>query len=70
MVGRPGGERVSKIRRVIVHIADGADLSALADRVSQYHVEIIARRLKQSDLSAAQKIEVIDRIAHNLRGRG
>lgn len=61
---------MGKIRQVIVHIADDADLSALTDRVSQYHVEIIARRLKQSDLSVEQKIAVIDRIAEDLRGRG
>ena len=59
---------MSKIRQVVVHIAD-ADLSALEDRVSQYHADIIDRRLKQSKLSVDQKIEVIDRILNSLKMR-
>ncbi|MGM9600742.1 MAG: hypothetical protein ACI3W5_04020 [Faecousia sp.] len=58
---------MSKIRQVIVHIADDADLSALADRVSQYHADIIERRLKESDLPADQKSAVIDRVIDYLQ---
>lgn len=60
---------MSKIRQVIVHIADDADRSALADRVSQYHADVIERRLKQSGLSANQKIEVIDKVLNDLQRR-
>lgn len=58
---------MSKIRKVTIHTAEDVDLSALADRVSQYHADIIDRRLKQSNLTVDQKIEVIDRIIDYLQ---
>lgn len=58
---------MSKIRHVVVHIADNADLSAIANQISEYHADLIARRLQQSDLSAEQKIAVIDRILEKQR---
>ncbi|MGM9607276.1 MAG: hypothetical protein ACI3XJ_07205 [Oscillospiraceae bacterium] len=58
---------MSKIRQVIIHTAEDADLSALDDQVSQWHADIIERRLKESGLSADQKIAVIDRIIDYLQ---
>lgn len=57
---------MSKIRQVIVHIADDADRSTLADRVSEYHAMIIERRLNESGLPLDQKIAVIDKILNRL----
>lgn len=57
---------MSKIRQVIVHNAEDADRSALADRVSEYHAMMIERRLNESGLSLDQKIAVIDKILNHL----
>ena len=61
--------RKNIVRNVIVHIADNADIHALADRVSEFHVDIIERKLNQSDLTTEQKIAVIDKILDNLKSR-
>ena len=59
--------RKNIVRNISVHIDDGADLNALADMMSELHVDIIEHRLKNSDLSPKQQAEVIDRIIENLR---
>ena len=49
------------VRHVIIH-AEKADLNLIADQVSKFHVEVIERRLNQSDLTALQKMKVIEEI--------
>lgn len=61
--------RKNTIQNVIVHIADNADIHALADRVNEFHLDIIERKLNQSDLSTEQKIAVIDKILDDLKSR-
>lgn len=59
----------NKIQNVIIHIADNADIHALSDKVNAFHVDVIERRLNQSDLTTEQKIAVIDKIIENLKLR-
>mgnify|MGYP003378307207 CR=1 FL=1 len=61
--------RKNRIRNIIVHDSDIDGIHALADRVSEFHLEIIERKLKQSGLTTNQKIAVIDKILENLKAR-
>ena len=59
--------RNNRIRNVVVHIADNADIHALGDKVSIYHADMIERKLRQSNLSTEQKIAVINKIIDALK---
>ena len=59
--------RNNRIRNVVVHIADNADIHALGDKVSIFHADMIERKLRQSCLSTEQKIAVIDKIIDALK---
>ena len=61
--------RKNCIRGVVVHAAESAEFRVLADRVSEFHASVIERRLRQADLTAEQKIAVIDRIIESLKSR-
>ena len=56
------------VQNVAVHIT-GSNLCALADRVSEFHAEVIERKLNQSDLTTEQKIAVINKILDDLKSR-
>lgn len=58
--------RQSKIKRVVVH-TERVDRAALAERVSAYHADIIERRLKDTALTTARKMAVIDGIVELLQ---
>lgn len=57
----------SRIRDVIVHSADHAGQYALSGRLSEFHAEVIERRLKELPLPEKQKIAVIDKIIENMK---
>lgn len=61
--------RKNIVQKVIVHVADDADLHALAAKVSKFHVEIIERKLSQSNLTTEQKIIVINKVIEHLKSR-
>lgn len=61
--------RKNQVQRIIVHIPDHADLRALANKVNEFHVDVIERRLNGSALTADDKIAVIDNILENLKSR-
>ena len=52
---------------VIIHIADTLDDNTLTNKVSEFYVQIIKRRLNESDLSTVEKITVINKIIENLK---
>ena len=52
---------------MIIHIADTLDDNTLTNKVSEFYVQIIKRRLNESDLSTVEKITVIDKIIENLK---
>ena len=64
-----GRMRKNVVQNVIVHIAEDADISALTDKISGFHVDLIEYRLNQSDLTVKQKIAVVDKILNNLKSR-
>lgn len=59
----------NRIRNIVIHEPDGGDIHALADKVSEFHRDIIERKLNQSGLSVEQKIAIIDKILDALKSR-
>ena len=59
----------NRIRNIVVHVSDGGDVHTLADKISEFHVEIIERKLYRSSLTTEQIIAVVDRIIEELKSR-
>lgn len=59
----------NRIRNIVIHEPISGDVRALADKVSAFHVDVIERRLNQSNLTTKQKITVINKILENLKSR-
>lgn len=57
------------VQNIIIHTADNIDSQSLAYKVSQFHVDLIERRLKQSGLAREQRITVINTIVSSLQSR-
>ena len=57
------------IQNIIIHVPDNMDSHSLSDKINEFHVEVIERRLSNSNLSVKKKIAVIDRILENLKSR-
>lgn len=55
------------IKSFLICSDDEADMSAIAEMISDLHIEIIERRLRSSGLSAKQQIEIIVKIAQKLK---
>ena len=53
------------VQNVIVHIPDNMDLHALSDKINEFHLQVVERRLNSSNLTIA----VIDKILDNLKSR-
>jgi len=61
--------RKNHVRGIVIHLADNINTNALAERVSQFHADIIERRLQKSCLPSEQKIQIIDKITASLKLR-
>lgn len=68
-IGWREGMRKNHIQNVFVHISGNTDHHSLADQMSQFHADIIERRLYQSGLTTEQKIQIIDKIIVSLKLR-
>ncbi len=55
------------IKSFLIRSDDEADMSDIADRISDIHIDIIERRLRSSGLSAKQQIEIIVKIVQKLK---
>lgn len=59
-----------QVRNIIIHLVKPPESdTSIPDKINELHVEIIRQRLKQNNLTAEQKIAVIDRIIQNLKTR-
>lgn len=58
--------RKPQIQKIIPHIVHRDDSRALSDRIADLHIQVIERYLRQTDLTPAQQIRVIDLIEKNL----
>lgn len=61
--------RKNYVQGIILHTCERTGAPSLADRVSEFHTEIIERRLSASGLSPEQKSAVIDQIIENLKSQ-
>lgn len=68
---RGEGVMVNKqVRKIVIHLVEPPKSdTSVPDKMNELHVEIIRRRLDQNNLTAEQKIAVIDQIIENLRSR-
>ena len=58
--------RKNRVHGIVVHLTDNADTHAITERMSQFHADIIERRLQKSYLPTKQKIQIIDKIIERL----
>ncbi len=61
--------RKNIVQNVIIHITEGTNISSLACRTSEFHVDMIERKLNGLGLTTEQKIAVIDKILDDLKSR-
>lgn len=61
--------RRNYVKKIVIHISHEHSLSSLADKVSQFHGDVIERRLNASNLPTQQKIMVIDQILEKVKLR-
>lgn len=45
------------------------DFHALSDKINEFHLEVVERRLNSSNLTTDEKIAVIDKVLDNLKSR-
>jgi hypothetical protein len=57
------------VQNVIVHFPDKMDFHALSDKINEFHLEVVERRLNSSNLTTDEKIAVIDKVLDNLKSR-
>ena len=55
------------VQGIVLHTPPNSPSHSLANRVSEFHAEVIERRLKQTNLTTEQQVAVLDRILTNLR---
>jgi len=56
------------VRKIFIH-TNALDFHTLADKVNEFHVEIIERRLENSNFTKKQKLIIINRIIEELKSR-
>jgi len=59
----------NRIRNIIIHVDDNADLSSLTNKVNEFYADVIERKLNESYLSAESKIYVIDKVIEFLKSK-
>ena len=59
-----------QVRKIVTHLVKPPESdTSIPDKINELHVEIIRRRLEQNNLTAEQKIVIIDQIIENLKSR-
>lgn len=61
--------RKNRAQEIVIHDADSGEARAAAGRVSAFHAGLIARRLRQSSLTAEERAAVLDRVVAILRSK-
>ena len=59
--------RKNHVRTVIVHEVENPQAHLLAQRINEFHASVIERRLKQSNLSAEEKLMALKQIIENTK---
>lgn len=58
--------RRNKVRAVHVHIVPAQDGAALTEKIYDWQIRVIERRLNEAGLSVSEKLAVIDGVLANL----
>ena len=59
-----------QVREIIIHLVEPPESdTSIPDKINELYVEMIRRRLDQNNLTAEQKIVIIDQIIENLKSR-
>jgi len=58
-----------KIQNIIFHIADNADSESTADKINDFYIDIIRRRLLGNNYTKAQRIKIIDGLTEKIKMR-
>ncbi|HJD23539.1 MAG TPA: hypothetical protein H9694_05265 [Firmicutes bacterium] len=61
--------RKNQVQRVVLHWPEERAGGALGDRLSEFHRDILERRLAQSGLTARQQIAAIDQILERRKAK-
>ncbi len=61
--------RKNHVHNIVVHNEENTDFQTLSDKVNEFHVEVIERRLNQMNITLDKKISIIDKIITNLKSR-
>lgn len=55
------------IQDIIFHVSEDMDFNALSDKINGFHVDLIEQKLRSSDFSTEEKVDIIDKISHQLK---
>ncbi|MGF7060138.1 hypothetical protein HNR33_003828 [Brassicibacter mesophilus] len=59
-----------QVQKIVIHLVEPPESdTSIPDKINELHVDIIRRRLDQNNLTAEQKIIIIDQIIKNLKSR-
>lgn len=53
----------------VIHIEDNIDFTALSNNINSFHIDLIERKLRNSDFDIDEKIAIIDNIYKQLKSR-
>lgn len=56
-----------QVRKIIPHFVQNEHSVSLSSRIADLHAQVIENRLNRLDLTAEQKIKIIDQIAGRLK---
>ena len=60
-----------QIRYIVPHLVPYAHARPLSERITELHIQAIQNQLNRMELTAGQKLQVIDRMIANIKsGRG
>lgn len=59
----------SKIQNIFVHIVESTSSNSLPDKINEFHMQVIERKLNELAITPAHKTIIIDKIIDNLKSR-
>lgn len=57
----------NQIQHICIHLVPPPDGRSVAERINRFHVQLIERRLNQSELEKYQKMEIVERIIQKIK---
>mgnify|MGYP007132776861 CR=1 FL=1 len=57
------------VQNVVIHVSENMDFHVLSNKINEFHLEVVERRLHHSNLTTEEKMAVIDKIIEHLKLR-